>query len=871
MRSVGDIALDAEVRAIASGAITDGAPVLVNADGTVSKVASTSATKTFGSEVVFENANSNTFKGATYDSNSKRVVIAYKDSANNNYGTAVVGTVSGTSISFGTPVVYASVNNAYIRSTFDSSNNKVVIAYQDDTNEDGKAIVGTVDSSDNSISFGSAAQFNAAKVGDIGACFDSSNNKVVIAYRDYGNSQYGTAIVGTVSSTSISFGSEAVFESATTDYSNAVFDSNSNKVVIFYKDGGNSSYGTSVVATVSGTSISFGTPVVFESAASTGDQYGATFDTTANKTVVVYKDTGDSNKLKGIVGTVSGTSISYGSAADITTNNSSYPSAVYMPDANKTLVAYTDEGASLIGVLSFGTISGTDISFSTPETFRGASDYTTRATTTYDIENKVAVIAYVHGSGSSFLGKAKVIQGAYTDENITSENFIGFAHAAYADGQKATVKTTGSIARNIPQQAQAAAYGSVVQFDAGNLSTGDSNALAFDSSNNKVVLIYRDNGNSNYGTALVGTIDTSDNSISWGSATVFESAAIGGTSLTFDSSNNKVVGFFKDIGDSNVMKSIVGTVSGTSISFGSVANVSTAGADNAAATFDTNSNKVVVAFTDSNNSGYGTARVGTVSGTSISFGTAVVYTSAEANHEADSITFDSSNNRVVIAYTLSSGTNRGNAIVGTVSGTDISFGTQVAFNANFSSAQTATFDTSNNKVVIAFQDSSNSDQGTAVVGTVDSSDNSISFGSEAIFNAAGTDNISSTFDNTNNTVLVSYRDAGDNNNGTIVVGTVSGTSISFGSENKYTTGDAVNTYNSRIIYDSNAKRAVVIYTEGGASGRGDSRVFSPATNLDLTIGQQYFVQTDGSLDTSADDPSVIAGTAIGTSELIVKG
>ena len=179
------------------------------------------------------------------------------------------------------------------------------------------------------------------------------------------------------------------------------------------------------------------------------------------------------------------------------------------------------------------------------------------------------------------------------------------------------------------------------------------------------------------------------------------------------------------------------------------------------ATFDTNSNKVVVAFTDSNNSGYGTARVGTVSGTSISFGTAVVYTSAEANHEADSITFDSSNNRVVIAYTLSSGTNRGNAIVGTVSGTDISFGTQVAFNANFSGHQTATFDTSNNKVVIAFQDSSNSDQGTAVVGTVDPSDNSISFGSEAIFNAAGTDTISSTFDSTSNTVLIAYRDAGD--------------------------------------------------------------------------------------------------------------
>ena len=40
MRFIGDIALDAEVRAIASGAITDGASVIVNADGTVSSVSS---------------------------------------------------------------------------------------------------------------------------------------------------------------------------------------------------------------------------------------------------------------------------------------------------------------------------------------------------------------------------------------------------------------------------------------------------------------------------------------------------------------------------------------------------------------------------------------------------------------------------------------------------------------------------------------------------------------------------------------------------------------------------------------------------------------------------------------------------------------
>ena len=39
----------------------------------------------------------------------------------------------------------------------------------------------------------------------------------------------------------------------------------------------------------------------------------------------------------------------------------------------------------------------------------------------------------------------------------------------------------------------------------------------------------------------------------------------------------------------------------------------------------------------------------------------------------------------------------------------------------------------------------------------------------------------------------------------------------------------------------------------------------------LTAGQTYFVQTDGTLGTSADSPSVVAGTAISATEIIVKG
>ena len=71
----------------------------------------------------------------------------------------------------------------------------------------------------------------------------------MIAYDDGGNSSYGTAIVGTVSGTSISFGSPTVFESAAITFTSSAFDSTNDKVIIAYRDTGNSDYGTAVVGT----------------------------------------------------------------------------------------------------------------------------------------------------------------------------------------------------------------------------------------------------------------------------------------------------------------------------------------------------------------------------------------------------------------------------------------------------------------------------------------------------------------------------------------------------------------------------------------------------------------------------------------------
>ena len=204
-------------------------------------------------------------------------------------------------------------------------------------------------------------------------------------------------------------------------------------------------------------------------------------------------------------------------------------------------------------------------------------------------------------------------------------------------------------------------------------------------------------------------------------------------------------------------------------------------------------------------------------------------------------------------------------------------------------------------MVISYKDAGNSNYGTAIVGTV--SGTSISFGSAAVFNSGSTLEISSAYDSTAQKVVVTYNDAGNSNYGTVVVGTVSGTSISFGTAVVFES-DASSSIS--LAYDSNAQKAVVAYYDGANSDYGTAAVItttSSASNLttenyigisdaayadgatatiqivgsvddaqsSLTPGQQYFVQNDGSLGTTADDPSVFAGTAVAATKIIVKG
>ena len=135
-----------------------------------------------------------------------------------------------------------------------------------------------------------------------------------------------------------------------------------------------------------------------------------------------------------------------------------------------------------------------------------------------------------------------------------------------------------------------------------------------------------------------------------------------------------------------------------------------------------------------------------------------------------------------------------------------------------------------------------------------------------------------------------------------IAGTVSGTSITFGSKLKMDTADG---YRTGIAFDSNADRTVVVFQDADNSNNGRAIIYQQptlSTNLTtenyigiaaeaisntatgkinvlggvnsgqtgLTTAKTYYVQGNGTLATSAANPSVVAGTSISTTKILIR-
>ena len=426
---------------IASGAIDNGQTVVINTDGTVGIVTLTSTnTPSVTSPSVFYTGEVQ-FIRSTYDTANDKLIVVYEDSDNSDYGTAVVGTVSGDTITFGSPTVFDSSAFNHGDVIFEPNQEKVVVVYSGGNPDSANAKVGTV--SGNSISFGSAVSVGGNAPENMSLVYDSNSTKIVLSYSEGNstNNYRGRSVVGTVyNNGDLTWGSHTTYATSRTYYPTSTYDSTNNKVVVFYAnyDSSPTRYdGMGVVGTVSGTSISFGTPVQFSSGQC--NWITATFDSNNSKTVVGYRDEDNSSYGMACVGTVSGTSISYGTAVAFNSGNSTTNSLVYDTSNQKVIVSYR---TSAVGYARVGSISGTSISFGSATTFQTATCDNTISV--YDSTDNKVIISYKHNSDGG-KGKSVLFSPVTQTTNLTSENYIGIAATTIANGSSGKITVIGGF------------------------------------------------------------------------------------------------------------------------------------------------------------------------------------------------------------------------------------------------------------------------------------------------------------------------------------------------------------------------------------------------------------------------------------------
>ncbi len=412
-------------------------------------------------------------------------------------------------------------------------------------------------------------------------------------------------------------------------------------------------------------------------------------------------------------------------------------------------------------------------------------------------------------------------------------NFV--ASGTIANGATVVINTDGTVGIITQTGSANPSVGTVETFNTFNTAPSS----AYDASSGRVVITWSEwNGSAYSGKAIVGTVDPSNNSITFGGAGTFNNRSTDLKSVS--NGNGKVVIVYTDAqsGAGDKGTAVVGTVNGTSISFGSEEIFNTGLTYRFACAYDSTNDKVVVCYQDQNNSSSGRAKVGTISNTSISFGNEEIFSSTNTDWMAAA--YDSSNKKVVVAYENSSGgAGSGKAIVGTVSGTSISFGTEVVFNS--STTHTGiTYDSAKEKIIIAYG-------GSAKIGTV--SNTTINFGTAVQYYSTATYYNSPVYDSTNGRVVITYR-AGVSDHGFASV----------------LSTDSIGTNLTAENYIGIAAEAI----SNGATGKINVVTGTNTGQTGLTTAQKYFVQPTGTLATSAGNPSVVAGTAISGTKIVVR-
>ncbi len=294
----------------------------------------------------------------------------------------MVAQLTGTTFTFGTPVVWQSAGASKEQAIYDPDQNKVVIFYQSQlggADHSGTGIVGNVTAGTNSITFGTPVSWLTKSNNAWSMAYDTTADRIVGHYYDNGNNNYLYGVVAAVSGTTITFGTPVVVRStAYHSYGGTVYDAYRNKIIYVYAQDDGQAYAGIGTVNAGSNSISYTT------AQAVGNQQQRTqltYDPVSYKTVDLYVVVGATTTTKYRVITNSGSSLTFGAetAAFSESANIIPYRAVYDVTNSRIVQPYVDVSDTSPGnygiVYRTATISGDTVTYSDKTDLGIASDF----------------------------------------------------------------------------------------------------------------------------------------------------------------------------------------------------------------------------------------------------------------------------------------------------------------------------------------------------------------------------------------------------------------------------------------------------------------------------------------------------------------
>ena len=423
------------ITAVASGALANGDVVSLNSDGTVTASGDVTIADAVGSSLTVTGRSDANYIWIEDD----KFVFAYSayESLATGILSLVVGTVSGTSITLGTPHVLSSQLSSDDPRLVSIGNGNFVVFYETQTNFRRVAhgtVSGTTITINNTYSVSQAIWYSDA-------VHDPDQNAVILTGRDGNNSNYITALPVSISGTTLTVGTAAVIDTVTTFDASIVYDSANAKHIIYYRDDTAGDV-KAVVGTLSGGTLSYGTITqVFNTTRYSGS---ATMDASGKPVYAAHL----TDTVYAVVGTVSGTSISFGTefsqAIDNQVRSLNYSSLT------EKLVLITENVSTNKIYSREGSVSGTSVSFDS------GTDYLVTTYTsgvglplisggggTFALSPSNKYLFVTTDTSPTYQYRPFIYRKSYTENN--ADNYIGVADAAYSDGATATIQILGSI------------------------------------------------------------------------------------------------------------------------------------------------------------------------------------------------------------------------------------------------------------------------------------------------------------------------------------------------------------------------------------------------------------------------------------------